>query len=297
VKRQFVALSLLASTMFAALASLTPALANPINEQEFNNHPGQANVLPDFTSTTTLTERWLKGVVFGRGGTVSVTRMDFVDYYRFHVKVDGVRLQLRFASASTLTLAEVHHDADGNGILERERVATARSDNGTLTLDGMGRGHYYVAVGVSGVGGSAYDLIVSVDPRTPSQREVEPNNSPAQATKLTGEFLVGHRMLNGTVNGSPSVLDATDWYTFEVEQKQVAVLLSSAPGLQMELFEDVDRNGVLVSTESRGKATSDDGLPDEIRHRSTASKAKYFLRVLKPTSGSQFYSVGLAGTK
>ena len=114
---------------------------------------------------------------------------------------------------------------------------------------------------------------------------------------MTGEFLVGHRMLNGTVNGGPSVLDATDWYTFEVEQKQVAALLSSAPGLQMELFEDVDRNGVLVSTESRGKATSDDGLPDEIRHRSTASKAKYFLRVLKPTSGSQFYSVGLAGTK
>jgi hypothetical protein len=223
--------------------------------------------------------------------------MDYVDYYPFHVKVDGFRLQLRFASASALTLAEVHHDADGNGILERERVATARSDKGTLTLDGMGHGHYYVAVGVSGSGGSAYDLIVSVDPRTRSQREVEPNNSPAQATTLTGEFLVGIRMLDGTVNGGPSVLDASDWYTFEVEQKQVSVLVSSSPGLQFTLYEDANRDGVLSLSELRGKGRTENDLTSEIRHRSTASKSKYFLLVQKPTSGSQFYSVGLAGTK
>jgi hypothetical protein len=295
VKRHIVAMSLLASTTFAALVSPTPALADPIFEKELNNHSGQANVLPEFTSTTTLTERWVKGVILTSGGAVSSTRMDSVDYYRFHVKVDGFRLQLRFASASFPTLAEVHHDANNDGILERERVVTARSDKGTLTLDGMGRGHYYVAVSAGRL--SAYDLIVSVDPRVRSQREVEPNNASPQATKLTGEFLVGNRTLDGTVNGGPSVLDAADWYAFEVEQKQLSVLLSSVPGLQMELYEDVDRNGILSPNELRGKGTTENDLTDEIRHRSTASKAKYFLRVLKPTSSSQIYSVGLSGTK
>jgi hypothetical protein len=129
-------LSLLVSTTFAALASTLPALANPINEKEFNNHPTQANVLPDFTSTTTLTERWLKGVLFGRGGTVSVTRMDHVDYYRFHVKVDGFRLLLRFASASALTLAELYHDADNKGVLNQttERSYTLYCDSAGVSF-------------------------------------------------------------------------------------------------------------------------------------------------------------------
>lgn len=296
MKKQFVALSVFASTTFAALASPAPAQANPIFEKELNNHPGEATVLPDFTSTTTLTERWLKGIVSGRSGTVSSTRMDFVDYYRFHVPVNGFRLQLRFASASALTLAELHHDTNNDGILERERVATVRSDTRSLVLEGMGRGHYYVAVGVSGRGISVYDLIVSVDPRTRSQLEVEPNSSPAEATKLAGEFLVGNRTLDGSISGL-TLRDPADWYTFEVEQKQLSVLLSSAPGLQMQLYEDIDRNGLLASTELRGTGTTENDLTNLIRHRSSASKARYFLRVLKPISGSQFYSVGLSGTQ
>jgi hypothetical protein len=272
MKRQFLALGLLASTTFGALSGFSPAQAATVSEREMNNTDLTAQVLPGITSyLITFPKHVVRGSIFSTDE----------DFYRVDISTSGHRLTLSITSGF---FADLYFDANGNGRAEMsEKVDSIKGSSPARTWEGMDEGTFFIrAFGSPGSFSlSHYELTLQVTTGVRLQTEVEPNNRPEQATVVQG-FLVGRRALQGFATGQgDGTGDGLDHYRFKVGTARFVNvgLVNIGSGGFFNLYHDKNRNGRLESGEflqHRGESGGDAIQPQFLQ------AGEYILKVVKP---------------
>jgi hypothetical protein len=296
MKRQVLAMSLLASTLFGALASVTPALAATIYEKEANNTPDTAQALPSITSTGAHT-------VYGSGsGLMDSTNYD---YYRVNI---AARHELELLLTRTSGLGELgmslYHDSNRNGTLDpRELMAgiklTSSKGFGGGTYRGMNSGLYFIFIRSSDSARTSYTLQVQVNTAKPSQVEVEPYNNYPNTANLVKGNLTGYRFLQGSLNGGPgSTVDQSDYYAFSLfTSRLVSIALSASPGpfnTHGALYHDKNLNGRIDAGEFVDSISAVGGSVANLYH--FLESGAYILQIVKGLdTGLTDYGVTLGG--
>lgn len=281
MKRQFLALSLLASTTFGALGGFAPAQAATISEREKNNTDLTAQVLPPITSNAVgFTEHVVKGANF----------LTDVDFYRVDI-APGHRLAYKVTLGY---FTELYHDANNNGRAETsELVDQIHSTGLARILEGMDEGTFFfkvfTVIGLPTL--PQYSLLVTVGTGLAFQKEVEPNNAPEQATRVEG-FLVGRRALQGSVH---SDVDRLDYYRFKVGTARLVgmFLRRIGSGGSLSVYHDKNRNGRIDSGEFLQKNQAD--VRGDAQVIKSLKAGEYIVEVVKPFgSGSASYTLFLS---
>lgn len=253
MKQSLLAMSLLAST-FAALASVPPASAATIYEQETNNTPDTAHALPSITSTETHT-------VYGSGS--GLRDSNNYDYYRVTITA---RHELQILLTRTSGLGglgmQLYYDSNRNEVLDpREMMAiselTSSHGTGGGTYQGMNSGLYFIFIRSSDSARTGYTLQVQVNTAKPYHSEGEPYNNYPNTAKIVKGHLTGYRFLQGSVNGGPSgTVDRFDYYAFSLfSDRLVSIALSVSPGpftTDGVLYHDANSNGRIDAEEFVG---------------------------------------------
>lgn len=284
MKKQLLALSLLAATNFAPLGPFSPAQAAntfTFSEREKNNTDSTAQVLPEifFRPTPASAEYVVKGQIasasFGGGSDVDVYRVDigafnhrFLD--RLTVDVNGFT-------------ANLYYDANNNGRAETsELVVSVKGSQPARTLASVPRGTYFIGVvGTSLIAPTPYTLTLQVALKDGVQKEVEPNNTPEQGTVVDG-FVVGGREVRGSINITG---DGRDYYRFKLGTAQTfdIHLLGTRKGDFCNLYHDRNRDGRTSASEFLVHQ------PDEFNFGGLGLQrfleaGEYILEVVKPFS-------------
>jgi hypothetical protein len=284
MKRQFLALSLLATTTFGTVGTFSPARADFIREREPN----------EFVSPQVLPAMVADGTTFAEHRISGKASPTDPDVYRVEVAKNH-RSSLTVSTSDNHPIyADLFYDANENSqVKPLEFVATTHSYRSRLTLEGMPAGTYFLKVYMYGPN-SLYSYVLTWQTSSipPRQAEVEPNDRPEQATIVPGCF-VGSRYLKGSVNGS---FDRKDYYRAKVCATQGASvvfhLLNVGPNSFLNLYHDRNGDGRINSGEflendiSRGAG--------EIYLVRDLAPGEYIVEIVKPSgTGSADYLLDL----
>lgn len=239
----------------ATLGAVTGPCSAPLS---YRNSTGDAPATPEVEPNGTIdraTPLAVPGVASGAIATVGD-----VDLFRIVVTGDRVhRLETFDASAGTCTGADTGLRLLAvNGAPVPDVTTADVRDAGIGTCSALtvrlAPGTYYAEVTEDGNNGTIGAYTLAVRPVVDAGSEVEPNDTAATATALTGTEL--------SVRGGHQLADDTDWYSFTVSGAPRSVRLETVEGSTAETCESdgVDtRIDLFAANGTTVLATNDDG--------------------------------------